>query len=263
MAALSERLRSIVRSWDVATIWIAGIAASAFVLFLAVRAVDVLAILLVCAGVFVLERTVGDWLTDALGPFVSKVVFLGGIFVCFTIALSFESVRTGIWNGIEAADNLGLHSVLLEGVEQMPSVDTKPAPSTASTRASGSGQSSPGGSEVPSSTPSSPSEPAAAAPTPSVRGEEAPTGARTRVVLRIGGQGSTVLLQADVLSEGAAVNDGRVEFIIDDRRATSAGVSAGRAEGRATVGPGAHRVQARYTGTRDFRESIAEVAFAR
>lgn len=233
-------------------LWIAGIAAAVLIALLARLAFDVLVLLVVSAAVLVLERTVGDWLADALGPFLSKVVFVGIILLVVFVGLSIPSVRKTLRASFESADELGLHSVIISGLEKVPVADTTPPPSGG-----------PRGSATSPAPPSSAAAPEAPAASPTTGTGDRATGARTRVVLRIAGQGRTVVLQADVVSERAGVDEGNVEFTVDGTRVAVAPVSAGRAEARTAVTGGSHRVQARFTGTATFRESFSEAAFTR
>jgi hypothetical protein len=231
---------------------IIGVGVLGLLVLLALSAFDVLALLVVAGVLFGLERTAGDWLADALGPFLSKVVFMGGVGVATSVMLSFGSVRDAIWLGLEKADDVGFHSVLIDHMSRMPAAEP----------IKGGEPSSGGGGAVP--------QPMGARPeggrtdsrlnVPS-RGDQ-PT--RTRPVLRLGGQGGAVHFAADIIASGVTVDDGYVEFSIDGRRVASAKVMGGRAEARVVgVSSGSHRASARFLGTARFGESIAEAAFTR
>jgi len=237
---------------DRLTVGIIGVGAFALLALLALSALDVLALLVVAAVVFALERTVGDWLADALGPFLSKVVFVGGVIFALGTMLSFGSVRNSIWSALGKADSAGFHSVLMDYLSTMPSA----AP------IQGDGVSG-GGGGLPQTSGSRPagggtasvSDRSSAAPAPVIR---------TRAVLRLGGQGGTVHFAVDIIATGVTVDEGSVEFSIDGRRVTTARVTGGRAEGRVGgVTSGAHRASARFLGTARFGESVAEAAFTR
>lgn len=105
---------------DKVTLWIVGVGALALVALLARSAVDALALIVIAISLFALERTVGDWLSDALGPFLSRVVFVGGVGVVTAVMLSFDPVRDRIWSGLEKADAAGFHSVIVEHLSRMP-----------------------------------------------------------------------------------------------------------------------------------------------
>jgi hypothetical protein len=56
---------------------VSALASAVLVLYLAIAAFDVLLLLLLCGTIVLLERTVGDWLADALGPTAGIVLFVG------------------------------------------------------------------------------------------------------------------------------------------------------------------------------------------
>jgi hypothetical protein len=239
---------------DTPTLWIIGVGALALVALLALLALDVLALLVVAAVLFGLERTAGDWLADALGPFLSKVVFVGGVVLAAATLLSFGSVRDSIWSALAEADDAGFHSVLVDQLRTMPS-----AGPIVGDGVSGGGGGLPqvSGQPAGSGTDDRSSRSSASAAT----GQAV---VRTRAVLRLGGQGGTIHFAVDVIATGVTVDEGDVEFSIDGRRVTTARVTRGRAEAQVRgITSGAHRASARFRGTSRFGESIAEAAFTR
>ena len=106
--------RSVAQKRETATLWIFGIGGTVLLLLLATLALDVLLLLVICGIAFLLERTAGDWLADAIGPVGSKVFFVGGVIFGTFILLSFGSVRGLIWGALAKADEAGFHSVLID-----------------------------------------------------------------------------------------------------------------------------------------------------
>jgi hypothetical protein len=231
---------------------IVGGIALILVLLLARSALDILVLLVLGGIVFGLERTVGDWLVDALGPFLSKVVFVSGVLFSFGVLLSFQSVRSQVWDALLAADELGFHSILINQLDKMPRAEPVQGDGVTTQPGAGGGGGG-GGSPRPARPREEPDAPASAA------------GALgTRSVLRLGGQGATVTMTVDVVARGVTVNEGTVEFSVDGRRVASADVRAGKAEVRVGgVTRGSHRASARFLGTSRFGESVAEAAFNR
>jgi hypothetical protein len=229
--------------------WLVG-GGLALLFLLARAAIDVLAIVAFCALLFALERTVGDWIADTTGSSGSKIIFLAAGCCGAWILLSIGGVRLATRHFFEAADERGFHSILANHLSVPASDDWSPPPS--------------GG--VPPSLDqpiradaqaSQPRESASAAP-------EAQPPSNARVLLRLGGQGDSVLFQADILSEGSVVGEGIVEFSIDGSRVASARVAAGRAEARVSnVKRGPHRASAKFSGSGRFAEAMSEAAFNR
>lgn len=236
---------------DASTLWIVGVTSFGLLILLARSALDVVVLLILAAALFLLERTIGDWLVDLLGPFGSKVVFIGGVVVLSGVMLSLPGVRGAVWAAIEKADALGFHTLLIDRYGYRAGFHVPPSSSVG-----GGG----GG------------NPAPVATSPIVSGEskgggateQGPPARSTRLVVAARVQEGILFMSADVMTAGGVVDEGDVEFLIDGRSVASASVSRGRAETRlGGVTPGAHRATARYRGTRQFSTSLAETSFVR
>jgi len=253
MAVTPDERTQVAQKRDQATLWIVGIGGTVLLLLLATLALDVLLLLVLCGIAFLLERTAGDWLADAVGPVGSKVLFVGGVILATFILLSFGSVRGIIWGALAKADELGFHSVLIDHLSTMPSAEPirGDGPSTrgpGTVPRTGGTRPGIGGGDSGSARPSGASQPVTS----------------TRSVLRLGGQGGSVHFAVDVIAAGTTVDEGTVDFSIDGRRVASARVAGGRAEVRVGgVTAGSHRASARFLGTSRFGESVAESAFSR
>lgn len=245
--------RPLLKRQDAITLWLVGIGAAALLIVLAREAFDVFAILVLCFLLFAAERTIGDWLVDAVGPFGAKTIFFLGLVVVFGILLAMGSVRTAVVRVLDEADAQGFHSVALRGLSKLPSTSVAPS----------------GGGVKPARSPDLPvtatEAPAAASGTASVGDQGRPL-TRTRLVLRLSSQPDAVVLQAELVADEPGVNldEGRVEFTIDGKHVATARLADGRAVARITsVLRGSHRARARFLGTDRLAETVSEAAFTK
>lgn len=227
---------------------------SLIVLLMAWQAFDILLLLVFVGVVFLVERTVGDWLQDAVGPVLSKVIFLGLAVFLMGAMLSFDRIRATVWNVIDTADSWGFHSVLMDRIPGRPAVapvtgdgvvgNHNPTAPIANTPVSGdAGSGSSGG---------------------VVRQNNEPTRSPTRIALRVGSDREVTLVQVDVVAAGGPVNDGEVEFLVDGRVVATVAVSNGVAQARLTgIAPGTRTAAARYTGTSRHAASVTQSSFRR
>lgn len=245
---------SLLARTDKVTLWIIGVASLVLLLLLARSALDVLVLIIAGGLLFVFERTVGDWLADAMGSVLRKVLFLAGVLLTAAVMLSFGRVRDLIWGALERADEAGFHSVLVERLNEMPAADPIQGDGVTGGRGAGGAYRAPAPRPGPA-----PSEDRASQST-----RPSQTLTRTRTLLRLGGQGSSVVFSVDIIAAGPAVDEGYVEFSIDGRRVARANVVGGRAEARVGgISSGSHRATARFVETTRFSESIGEAAFTR
>jgi hypothetical protein len=240
-----------------------GCALLALVFAVPFDAPRLLAAIGVCAGLFLLERTIGDWLTDLAGARSASLLFA-------------VLLAVGGWYSLGTVKGRDATAALLaRGSGRSLPIDSAAA--------------SPGDSARPSAqlpaprliTPS-PRTTAGGAPTsalppsqglnmarPTVTGvlsqsePASPTGAMTTVRFTasplVVASGAPVLLAADVHSGGATVAGGTVLFAGDAGVLATASVSAGHAESTVSNLPvGRHRVRARYLGNVQFRASSSE-----
>ena len=219
------------------------------VILLAKVAFDLLALLAFGAGLIALQRTVGDWLMDALGPVVGKAVLLGCALVTTLFLLALDPVRKEIWRGLESADRVGLHSLLLQHLEDR---------SWGGVSVGGGGGGTPPGTASSSGTVDD-------ATGSSGKGDKSSEAlSPTRLLFRVETLGNALVLQAQVIAEKRVVDEGSVEFTINNRKVASARVIAGRAEARIeNLSRGSYSARARFFGDEQFRDSVAVLAFIR
>lgn len=249
------------RMWFVALV-VAGVGFLAITL----RASDdVRTLLLICAGLFVIERTIGDWLADRLGATFGKIAFLAAIGVLSWILLGTDQGRAALGTLLERTGS-GT-SGDLRGVSVPAS--TRP-PAAASPAPQRSPRSSPTVSApAPRSTPSADAGPdgsAAVSATTGVSGTETTIVTSTTLrAIKAGQVPGSLILEAVVASSSGPVTAGRVEFALEGRQLGTASVDeSGTA--RTTVsdlGPGVFRVTARFTGSGRFRESVGSTYVSR
>jgi hypothetical protein len=183
---------------------------------------------------------------DALGPVVGKAVLLGSALITTLFLLALDPVQKKIWEGLESADQLGLHSLLIEHLDSRPW-----------------GGVSGGGGGAPAGTASS--KPVAEATGSSGSSEKSSEHlSPTRLLFRVEAQGNALVMQAQVIAETRIVDEGSVEFTINDRKVATARVIAGRAQARLeNLSRGSYSARARFFGDEQFRDSVAVLAFIR
>jgi hypothetical protein len=223
---------------------------------------DVRTLLLICAGLFVIERTVGDWLADRLGDTFGKMAFLATVGAVSWVLFGTEHGRSALGELLALAGR--------EAQQAPASVVSVPASTRSAPSASSARPSSPG---VPASSTASQvrnagspgegnADPAGTAGTqPSVR----VLATRTTLHATVSPEVRSVALEAVVSAAGTAVEGGSVEFSVDGRALTTVPVnSEGTARTTVTSLPsGVVKVTARYTGTSRFRESAGATYVSR
>jgi hypothetical protein len=244
--------------------WIVmGVLAVVVFLVVAVRSTsDVRTLLLICAGLFVIERTVGDWLADRLGDTFGKMAFLATIGAVSWVLFGTEQGRSVLGDVLALAGREAQQAPA--SVVSVPA-STRPASSTSSAR-SGSPRvpASPTASQVGNA--GSPGEGhAAAAGTAGAQPSASVLATRTTLRASVSPDGRTVALEAVVSAAGTAVKSGDVQFSVDGRALTTIPVnSEGVAETTVTSLPsGIVKVTARYVGTNRFRESAGTTYVSR
>jgi hypothetical protein len=90
-----------------------AVLAATLILFARV-ALDIALALAVCAGVFLVQRTAGDWLSDVLGARVSTVIFASVAGVLVWLLLMTSGGQSAVERFFAAADQHGFHTVFLE-----------------------------------------------------------------------------------------------------------------------------------------------------
>jgi hypothetical protein len=132
-----------------------GVLAAALLLFARV-ALDIALALALCAGVFLVQRTAGDWLSDVLGARFGTLIFASVAGVLVWLLLMTSGGQTAVERFFAAADHRGFHTVFLErqiippsSVRRLPSpppaggapqsVETSEAPTSAPTETQGTG----------------------------------------------------------------------------------------------------------------------------
>jgi hypothetical protein len=217
----------------------------------------------VCSGLFLLERTIGDWLADLAGARFASLLFAillgaGGWYSLGTVkgrnaTAAFLSRGSGRSLPIEPA-------VVSPADPARPSAQLPAphliAPSPRSAAGGGPSSGVPGSQRLSTGVPPATGVLSQAEPRPA----SAMTTVRFTVTPSVVETGAPVLLAAEVHSGGAMVAGGTVVFASDSGVLATASVSAGHAESAVSNLPvGKHSVGARYLGSGRFRASSSEV----
>jgi hypothetical protein len=122
----------------VITLSAVGVLAVAMVLVARV-ALDAVLVVALCAGVFVVQRTAGDWLSDILGARFGTLIFASVIAIFLWLLLMSGGGQSVAEQFLAAADERGFHTVFLQrqiippsSVRRVPEPSPKekaPAPS--------------------------------------------------------------------------------------------------------------------------------------
>lgn len=188
--------------------------------------INVVLILLACGVLVALQRTVGDWLTEALGPAGRGLVVAFVVFAVGWQLLASGSRRAAV------IEFLGLDTHWLTD-RMFPSVGSGPSSSPAPASDSGS-------SPAPAATAGSGSP----APSPSR------SAAAGRVRMTVDSQSDAAGVKLEARLSGVDKLDGIVDFIVNGKRVASATVAA---DGSAVahvpgLAAGSYRVEARFRG---------------
>ena len=209
---------------------LAGVLAAAAVftvlILLSQGMINLVLILLACAVLVALQRTVGDWLTEALGPAGR------GLVVAFVVfAVSWQLLASG-----------NRRAALIEFL----GLDTHWITDRMFPSAGG------GGSSAAAPAPSSGGSPAAAATAGS--SSSSPTASSSqpagRVRMTVGSESDSAGVKLEARLSGADKLDGIVDFIVNGKRVASASVGPdGSAVARVPgLAAGSYRVEARFRG---------------
>ena len=90
-----------------------GVLAVALILFARV-ALDVVLILAICAGLFLFQRTAGDWLNEALGASFGTLLFASVTAIFGWLLLMTDSGQSAAERFLALADARGFHTMFLE-----------------------------------------------------------------------------------------------------------------------------------------------------
>ena len=234
----------------------------ALILFARV-ALDIALVLAICAGVFLVQRTAGDWLSDVLGARLGTLIFASVTAVFLWFLLMTGGGQSAAEQFLTLADAHGFHTVFLQS-QIIPPSSVRRLPS-----------SSPGSSAAPSAD-TSEVPGSASSETPSGAGGSDASGTRavgatgkgstvsTQVVLELSSSrarvGERVVATATVHAGGETVNGGAVVFTVNGL-ARPVPVK----DGTATVDivetlTGRCEVRAQYRGTSRFAASSSSAA---
>lgn len=214
----------------------------AALLLLAAGLGNIVLVILAFGLLVLLERTVGDWLVDFVGSGGRSVVV--GL-VLLVIGWQFLSSAP---RRAATVRFLGLDAYW-DDVEIPGGGFAVPASSTGLP---------PPGAVRPTPSPASPN-----APPPRV--DSTPAAPSSRVSMAVGSRSDQEGVRLEARLTGAEKIDGIVDFIVDGRRVASTSVAA---DGTAIVrvpnlGPGTHRVEARFRGRRDLGQTSATTTVRR
>ena len=224
---------------------LAGVVAAAAVLtvliLLSQGMINLVVILLACAVLVALQRTVGDWLTEALGPAGRGLVVAFVVFAVGWQLLASGNRRAAV------IEFLGLDTHWITD-RMFPSVGGGPSSSPAPASSSGSSPAPAATAGSSSSTPSS-SQPAAL----------------RRVRMIVGSQSDAAGVKLEARLSGADKIDGLVDFMVNGTRVATASVGP---DGIAVahvpnLGAGNYRVEARFKGTGDLGDASSRATFRR
>jgi hypothetical protein len=236
--------------------------------------IDLLMVALVGLILLALERLIGAWLSDRVGPFATGMIFAALVPLLSWFFLSSPSGRVRTENFFAEAENRGYKTVFFKNPRAAQSdEDAKREEERRRLQASA---------PVPAPIVASVSnEPQAAEPAASSSGSESrvskifrsfftrakdsktPTSLSVSPSPSVGNVMQRVVLRASVSGSGRTVTEGSVEFIVNGRGAgrillDSNGVAL------ATYLPalsGSYEVRARYTGSSEFDSSTSTAAF--
>ena len=239
---------------------VAGGALILLLLFAARSAVDLVIVLVAAAAIVVLQRTVGDWLADSLGPGGSALLFAVAAIAAGWLLVGTDDGRARVLAGMSWAEEHGFHGALITpgaGVTVRTGGGSYAAAPPAAPRVI-----APGRNPVVTDTPiigrttTTPVDRAVGSTGEETAGDPVSSSVTLRIVAASDG---ALILEATVTSQGTPVSGGRVEFLVDAQVAGTAAVGGG---GRArsavlSVAPGSHRATARFTGTRQVPESTS------
>jgi hypothetical protein len=226
---------------------------------------DVRTILLICAGLFVIERTIGDWLADRLGATFGKLAFLVAIGAVSWIVLGTDQGRAAVGALLERTGSSS--SSGLQGISVPAS--TRPAAATSSAPRSSPSSSPAVSAPAPRSTSPAESESDGSAAVSATSGMSAgESGIVTSTALRAikaGQPPGSMILEAVVSASSERVTGGRVEFALDGRVVATVSLDDS-GTGRTTVtglGAGVFRATARFTGSGRLRASVGSTYVSR
>jgi hypothetical protein len=210
------------RRLPISLVWCAG-AAAATTLAVQVtgKGIDVLVIVLLCCGVVVLERTLGDWLSDLIGAVPASLLFAvlvgSGVWMLFA-----EGGKVGQF--YTAAERRGYHTVYHHEFVAGPQSDTAAANGTESSPSSTarSGEGAAILPRVPQEPPTTVVRPAAKAVATSSGFRQPASNAAPTPVVRIeapqmGVIGRSVTIRAHVTAGSEPLAGANVEWAINGR----------------------------------------------
>lgn len=212
---------------------------------------NVVIVILACGALVLLERTVGDWLTDLFGPVGRALVVVGIVGGIGWILLSSESRRAAAFEFLGLDTYWAVEGVGGTGVQIPPSSATTPSQPATSSGSSSSltgKASSPQPNRLPGGAASSrPGQPAG----------------RVRMAVTPYSDATGVRLEAKV--SGSDMIEGVVEFIVNGKRVAVSNVGPdGRAVAHvADLGRGTYRVEARFKGRGELDETSSRATFQR
>ncbi|MBA3884533.1 MAG: hypothetical protein H0X67_02230 [Acidobacteria bacterium] len=243
--------------------------------FLARSAIDVLALVLLCGAVVLLQRTVGDWFAELVGDSAANVLFIAVVLALLGGIFGTEQGRAAATAMFRALDDRGFQSAVVPvyGPAASPTTSSPPAnvaaPPLPTPRLATDGPGGPpraGGVSAPGGTVVAPevrTRPGSVAPEDRRPPPSEP--AVSHVIVRAvpTDQPRQMVLRAQVMAGPDAVRDGEVEFSLNGRVVARVPLEDdGSAEARmANLARGYYRFIARFIGTAEYRESISETNF--
>jgi hypothetical protein len=231
----------------------------AFLWIAARSTADVRTLLLICAAVLLVERTLGDWLADRLGAAFGNLAFLAAVGAAGWLLFGTEQGRSALSTLLVGGDH-GDYVGVVGGIAVPPSTSALP-PSGAvvshGSTATPPASTSPGPGSAPSADAGGVRSPGPAA-APEGQTDYALTPTRVTVSAVRSAQDQGVAFEAEVSAGRERVSNGRVEFAVNGQVVATTSVDArGTARARVTaLGFGPWRVTARFVGTSRFEPSV-------
>lgn len=195
-----------------------GVLAVVLILFARV-ALDIALVLAICVALFLIQRTAGDWLNEALGASVGTLLFASVTAAFLWFLLMTDGGQSVAEKFLAVADEHGFHTVFLQrqivppsSVRRLPSADGGPSTAPQPTDAP----------DVSNPTPVETQGAPGAADRPGTRGvgaDKNKSGAQTEVDLRLTQNrakvGQRVVATATVRAGGQPVDSGLIVFTVN------------------------------------------------
>jgi len=247
--------------------WVIGLTAVALVavalILFALVALDVALVLALCGGVFLVQRTAGDWLSEAFGASFGTLIFASVTAIFLWFVLMTSGGQSLAEQFLSAADERGFHTVFLQRQIVPPSSVRRLPGAAPGTTSPSTGNASETANPPPTETEAAAGTSGGSAPSDAVAAtnENAlPTQIALQLTTRRARVGQRVVARATVRAVREMVGEGTIVFVVNGRSQ-----SVQVKDGVATIDivekvRGQCEVRAEYQGTRRFASSSAAPA---